>query len=293
MEIEHLKRLVTAHVFTQAEELLNNAKQEMETLEREEQELTTRKEQASRECVNLNQNMAIMEKKKAAELGGGLKDMENQANELSKGVVKATEKWKGKKSDREGEETNKENALKNITDVEGSIKKQHTDIEKTKAKFESLTENHKESEAEVEKQEQRHHAVSMGMSEEDGASKTFDEQIKDAKTESFALTTEVQQAQMRIKHQTPALQAKRKAAKGAEKEHAKLSAALEKDDKEITRITAAMEKLDFNEEKEATLETRRGEINEEMGKLSDRTDRLGAKLVSALPSPPFSSCMCA
>ena len=251
----------------------------MESLEAREQELVTSMDQASRECANLQQNVGIMEKKKAAELSGGLKDMEHQANELSKGVVKATEKWKGKKADREGEEKNKQDALGNITDLEKNVTKQHTEIEKAKGKYETLVEAHKASEEEVEKQEKRHHAVSMGMSEEDGASKTFTEQIQDAKTESVAMKTEVEAAKMRIKHQTPALQEKRKAAKGSEKEHAKLTAALEKDSKEIERIAAAMSKLDFDEEKEAALETQRVAIDEEMGGLRDVTDRLGAKLV--------------
>ena len=79
-----------------------------------------------------------------------------------------------------------------------------------------------------EKEEQRHHAVSMGMAaDEDGNTKTFAEQLSDVRSSLTGLATEKEQAKMRIDHLKPTLQEKKAAAKGAAAEHAKMSKKLE------------------------------------------------------------------
>lgn len=281
MEIEHLNRLVVAHQYMQAEEFLTKAKTEMASLQEEEESLSAALEQGSRDSKNFQQNINIIEKKRNAELSGGLKDMEDHANELSKGVVKATEKWKSKKADREAEEGNKQSAIKSVSEAETSIKTKEADIEKSDGAFDALVEKHKACEAKLAEEERRYNAVSMGMSDEDGAeAKTFVEQIKDAKTELSALATEVEQAKMRIEHQTPALKEKRAAARGSEKEHAKASKALEAIEKDLEKIDSKMQSLEYDEAKEAQLEKQRGQVEQQAAELRDVADRLGAKLAN-------------
>jgi structural maintenance of chromosome 2 len=279
MEIDHLKRLVTAYQFMQADAILKTAKAELEALEAQVQELTTSMESAKREKVNCEQNIGIVEKKKEAEMGGGLQDLEEQANELSKAVVKANEKFKGKTQDRVAEEKNKKAAIAAVDTGASDIKAAETNIDTAKVKFEAAAEAQQGCEDALAEQERKLHAIAMGMSEVDGEeAKTFADQQKDAKSDAIAAESEIQQATLRIKHQTPALKEKKTAAKESEKEYAKMSASLKVDEKAMGQIKAKMDTCDFNEEKEEALEKERAGIEHEANKLRDRTDNLGAKL---------------
>jgi len=279
MEIDHLSRLVTAYTYMQAEDLLTNAKTELEALEAQVEALTSSMETGKREKANAEQNIAIIEKKKEAEESGGLRDLEEQSNELSKAVVKATEKYKGKRADRVAEEKNKAAAISAVGDGKAAITAGEGNIEAAKGKLAAAQETQQACEDDLSAQEQKHHAVSMGMSETDeGVAKTFGDQVKDAKAASVAAETEIQSATLRIKHQTPTLKEKKAAAKGSEKEHAKLSAALKVDEKAMEQLKEKMSKCDFNEEKEEALENERNTIEQEAVGLRDRTETLSARL---------------
>lgn len=256
MEIEHLTRLVHAYKYMQAEEFLNHAKEELEALQARDIELRSSLEKGQRDSTNHQQNIGIIEKKKKAELGSGLKALEDQANEMSKKVVKATEKWKSKKADREAEEANKESAIASVVEGETNIVTKQAEIETAKADYEKLVEAHAAAENALKDEERRQHAISMDMTEmDDGEAKTFGDQIQEAKTEQSKLATEVEQANMRIKHLSPLLKEKRAAAKGSEKELAKISVTLKKEEAAVKSIGAKMEQLDFDPKRQAQLET--------------------------------------
>ena len=116
------------------QQFLKDAKEELAGLQARDAELRSELERGQRDKANFQQNIAIIEKKKVAEQGAGLKNLEEQANEMSKKVVKSTEKWKSKKADREAEEGNKASAIASVGEAECSIKKKQAEIEAAKAK---------------------------------------------------------------------------------------------------------------------------------------------------------------
>jgi structural maintenance of chromosome 2 len=292
--ISYLNRLVLAYVFYQAEQNLTNAKQELEDLKTEEGEITHAMKDAAGEQANCEQNITIHQKKKEAEQSGGLKELEEQSNELSKAVVKATEKFKGKRADRELEERNKQAAIGAVADGKASIKAKGRDIEKARAAHAAAAESDAAHDSELEALERKQNAVAMGMSEaDDGDDKTFADQLKEAKGGIVECATELKQAEMRVKHLTPTLKEKKAAAKGAEKELATMSAALVKDEANMEKIQAAMDKLDFSEAKEHELEKVQTATEREAATVRDRVEALDAKLSGRLnfdytdPEPGF------
>lgn len=92
MDIEHLSRLVTAYTYMQAEEQLvqsrDEIKNDLELMAEREAQIEANKG----ETVTLTAALETAEEGRKAELSGPLKEFEDQVNELSKSVVKATKK---------------------------------------------------------------------------------------------------------------------------------------------------------------------------------------------------------
>lgn len=128
--------------------------------------------------------------------------------------------------------------------------------------------------------------------DEDGGTKTFADQLKDANNALSSLSTEVEQARMRVDHLKPTLKDKKAAVKGSEKEHAKMCAKLEVTEKVLKDIEVHMSKCGFSEEREGELQHRQRDLTKEAGLVRDRCDKLNAKLANfdfnySNPEPGF------
>jgi structural maintenance of chromosome 2 len=281
MEIDRLNRLVVAYQFTQMEKLLIRSKNEMAEMEQQVQDCEESVAKCAAESEEAEKSITELDAQRTGLLAGDLKAMEEEANDLSKAVVKATEKWKSKKSDLAAEIKSRKATEKGLSAAQDSVPKKQEEIEAAKAECLTMEEGYKAAVEGIEKAEQQKYAVQMGMTADDGGeAKTFAQQIADTKTELNSLASEVEQAKLRVSHQKPLLAKKKAAAKGAEKEHATMVKTLGENEKSVEKIKVTMDGLDFSEEKEAALETEQGQVQADLRKVNDQVDRLGAKLAN-------------
>eukprot|EP00040_Diaphanoeca_grandis_P027225 m.154478 g.154478 ORF g.154478 m.154478 type:complete len:1188 (+) comp30891_c0_seq1:197-3760(+) len=257
MEIDRLKQLVIAYQYMQMEELLLKSKEEMKVMEEQVEEKQQVAKECEVECVECEKNIAQIEEQRSDLLAGDLKSMEEEANELSKKVVKSTEKFKSKKADLKTEQDNVKATEKSLQAAKDSIPKQEKAIAKAKALATESAGKYQEALSEQEKAELKLNAVAMGMSTEDGA-----------------------EAKLRIEHQQPLLKKKKTAAKDSEKEHSTMVKTLEVTGKEIAAIQKKMDALDFSEERETELEGEKERLQSEIRKYSDQIDRLSSKMAN-------------
>mmetsp|Transcript_20953 Transcript_20953/g.54505 ORF Transcript_20953/g.54505 Transcript_20953/m.54505 type:complete len:1217 (+) Transcript_20953:172-3822(+) len=279
MEIDHLNRLILAHQYMQYEQMLDKSKQESAGIEAEVAERNAVIEECTAEMEHAEKMVADVEGQMEEALNGGLKEIEAEANELSKGVVKATEKWKSKKAELTVEVEARAAAIASREQALAAIPVQEAAIADAEAAQDDAVKAHDAAIAEQEKEEARRHAVSLGMAaDEDGNTKTFAEQIQDVKSSLTGLDTEKEQAKMKISHLKPTLKEKKAAAKGATAEHAKMTKTLESTSGDLAKIQAKLDKIDFSDEKEADLMKQRNTAQTAYSKATDRVDGLEAKL---------------
>lgn len=282
MEIDRLQRLVLSYQYTQMEELLQRSKEDMGKLEAKVQEQKDVIESCAQECQDGEKEITSLEAQKEETLAGNLKKLEEKANDLSKKVVKASEKWKSKKSDLTAEQKSQKAASAAIEAAKENLPKQDKAIDDAKESCMAKAQLFEDATTELTKAEQKKYAVSMGMSadNEDGQARTFSEQIQDTKKKLSNLASEMEQAKLRVEHQKPLLAKKKAAAKSSEKEHAAMVKTLEGNSKAVGKIVAAMEALDFSEDRESELENKRQKLTSDLRKVNDQVDRLGAKLAN-------------
>eukprot|EP00038_Savillea_parva_P009361 m.183060 g.183060 ORF g.183060 m.183060 type:complete len:1218 (-) comp15704_c0_seq1:286-3939(-) len=279
MEIEHLRRLVVAYTYMQAEKAVEGAKADLEEVNAEVKERTAEIESCAAEVEAAERMVVDVEAEKETALDQGLKEMEQEANELSKTVVKATEKWKSKNAELESEKDARDTAVASLEQAKKDIPAKEKEISEAESDREQAEANYEAAQQAQAKEEARHQAVAMGMAaDDDGNAKTFAEQIQDVKTSLTALETEKEQAKMRVDHLKPTLKEKKAAAKGAAAEHAKMTKVLASTEKELASLQAKMDAIEFSDTKEAALSKERDALQAAHAKASDRVDALSAKL---------------
>eukprot|EP00037_Helgoeca_nana_P026180 m.294095 g.294095 ORF g.294095 m.294095 type:complete len:1217 (+) comp27155_c0_seq1:147-3797(+) len=279
MEMEKLKRQIAAYDYMQASEVLDESKAEGKVIETEMAGCNAEIEECNAAVETSEKVVAEIEAEKEAASNSGLKEMEAAANELSKQLVKATEKYKSKDAELTAEKEARVAAEASLEQAKTGIPAKELEITEAEAGCKEAAAVHEAALNTQEKAEAQHHAVSMGMAaDEDGNTKTFAEQQKDVRTALTALDTEKAQAKMRVDHIKPDLKAKKAAAKGAAAEKAKMSKTLESTEAELTKLQTGMDKIEFSEEKETSLSKERDVLHVAHAKAADRVDRLSAKL---------------
>eukprot|EP00051_Salpingoeca_urceolata_P022933 m.381612 g.381612 ORF g.381612 m.381612 type:complete len:1209 (+) comp20043_c0_seq2:233-3859(+) len=278
-ETEHLSRYCTAYDFAQGEATLQQSTAELEGIDNVVSEHKVTIRTSEKDIANSEQNMTIIQKRRDAEMGGQIKELEAVVADRSKELVKVNAEWAHKKASVEEEEKAKQAAMDSIKETEAAIASKNKSLQKTQSAYDKTAAEHSTKEAAFADAERRCHAIEMGMTESaDGTDKTFEEQLKDAKNAEIAANTEFKQCEMRIKHSKDELKKKRPAAKGSEKEYAKMQGQLTKLEAEVKQLQDQIDGMDFSPEKESELKEQKLQLERELGPLRDQVDKLRARL---------------
>ncbi|XP_022781443.1 structural maintenance of chromosomes protein 2-like [Stylophora pistillata] len=277
-EVEHLSRLFIAHQFVMAEDVQKKAGIELENIKQENVILKKRYEEIEGKVKELKAVVSELEKKKIAESGSALKELEKKLEEVSKVDVKTESDLKHTKDTLAAEKKKKKALLKSLNDDQAQLKNKEKELKKLNDLLIKLEEKSQEDSKALKTAQDHFHAVSAGLSSnEDGEDKTLADQIMTFKNEISSAETESKQGQMRLKHAQSELKKKRSELKNTEKSYKKDKDVYDAVEKSKSKLEDEMKKLKYEEGKEEKLIARRCELEAEVSALRTKVETLEAK----------------
>lgn len=159
MELDHLNRLLVAHMYMQAEDLLKRSKEEMQNMEQEVENLEADVVACAKEADDCNAMVGKVEAERDQVLAGDLQTMEAEADSLSKTLVKATEKWKSKRADVAAEIESRDAAVAALDGAKGAIPQKEAEIVAAEKAYTTAVETLNGCVTAQEKEEARYNAV--------------------------------------------------------------------------------------------------------------------------------------
>ncbi|PFX31137.1 Structural maintenance of chromosomes protein 2 [Stylophora pistillata] len=273
-EVEHLSRLFIAHQFVMAEDVQKKAGIELENIKQENVILKKRYEEIEGKVKELKAVVSELEKKKIAESGSALKELEKKLEEVSKVDVKTESDLKHTKDTLAAEKKKKKALLKSLNDDQAQLKNKEKELKKLNDLLIKLEEKSQEDSKALKTAQDHFHAVSAGLSSnEDGEDKTLADQIMTFKNEISSAETESKQGQMRQSE----LKKKRSELKNTEKSYKKDKDVYDAVEKSKSKLEDEMKKLKYEEGKEEKLIARRCELEAEVSALRTKVETLEAK----------------
>lgn len=219
-----------------------------------------------------------LEKKKIAESGSALKELEKKLEEVSKVDVKTESDLKHTKDTLAAEKKKKKALLKSLNDDQAQLKNKEKELKKLNDLLIKLEEKSQEDSKALKTAQDHFHAVSAGLSSnKDGEDKTLADQIMTFKNEISSAETESKQGQMRLKHAQSELKKKRSELKNTEKSYKKDKDVYDAVEKSKSKLEDEMKKLKYEEGKEEKLIARRRELEAEVSALRTKVETLEAK----------------
>jgi len=293
-EIERLNRFCAAYEYHKAEKTLQRSAQDLKALQDQELELANKAKSIAEALEKANEEIANLTKKKEKEMRSALKNLENEASQLSKELVKLNANWQHKKEALEAEQRQQQALKDSIAEAQGTIEQKKRELSKTAGKAKELELQASSLQSELTELERKYQAASVGMSADasgDGA-KTLADQLADAKKAATSAVTEYKQLEMRLSHLTEELKQKKKQTSTASKDFTKLQSEYNAAVQARDKLKVALEKLDFNEDKERELltlkKTEENAIRELREKVDDMSSRIsGLQFVFSDPEKNF------
>nr|QIC49989.1 structural maintenance of chromosomes protein 2 [Actinia equina] len=277
-ELEHFTRLYIAHQFVMAEKMQATSATELEGMKDGIRKLQEKMVEIEKQVEKITAEIVDLEKKRNAESGEIMKQLEIKFDEVSKDDVKANSDWKHAKESLTAEKRKKKNMEKSQNDDQQQLKSKEKELQKLTDSLAKLEDKSKKDSDAVQAAQDHFHAVSAGLSSnEDGEEKTLADQIMTSKKDISAAETESKQAQMKIKHCQAELKKKKSELKATEQEYEKDKKAFDTIEKSKSKLETELNKLNYEDGKEEKLVAQKRKLESEVSNLRTKVETLEAK----------------
>ncbi|KAI8903905.1 condensin complex component SMC2-like protein [Powellomyces hirtus] len=290
-ELDHLRRLNTAHDFMKYETKLQTSAQDLQEKEGRIDTLKQMQGVLKMDMEEIDRTLAqlALEREKDS---SQFKHLEDAFKEYAKDLVKIKTQCDLKASSIAEEEKNKSALLAEKVDTEKSLGEARRKYEKLTADFESTVRAHDDKTEAVRKLEDLVQTLSTGMAAKEGHENGYQTQLQDASKAITTAASEAEQAKMKLSHLKKELQEQLPKARAAESQNATLVAGLKANKKITEMLKSELESLAYNPDREMEL-LRQKQVNQSLvNDLKEQVDRLERELAAfhfeySDPAPNF------
>ncbi|ORY04728.1 putative SMC2 protein [Basidiobolus meristosporus CBS 931.73] len=294
IEIDRLRRLVVAYDYMKNEEQVNRNAQGLDSKQERLEDLEKSISQLKREIKNIDVDLQRHSKKKQREMsnGGKFQELEEAVKEYSKQLVK-TKTVSDLKAKSVAEETKKKDELlKNLAELEQSLKEKQEEHEKKYTEFEEVKNQNDRKTNEVKKSEELIQTLSTGVAAQEGHENGYMEQLQEAKNIASQSSTEEEQTKLRISHMKKELKELQPKTAKAKKENSTAIKELEAAQQQIKKLESQIQKLNWDPDTQAKLLKEKSELKSKIDSLEDEVETMSSKLSGlefqyADPTPNF------
>ncbi|EKX44205.1 condensin subunit, structural maintenance of chromosome protein 2, SMC2 [Guillardia theta CCMP2712] len=182
-ERERLERFCTAWEFTQAENLTRKAADEMLQMEADKKDMEKKCKDLSAEIAEKEEIVKSLQRAKANEMGGEMKELEAKSNELSKALVKATTTWQHSKENLDSEKKAVDKTRKQHKDLQKVLDSNKAKVSKAEKSVQDITEQVAGCQGKLTDLQRQKQGLQAGCdADSKEGEKSLADQLKDAKT---------------------------------------------------------------------------------------------------------------
>ena len=293
-EVDRLQRFVTAynyytHIviifnfdFLQfnkiflSKELLKQSG-DVDGIEQDINKLTQANKELELNIKKYQKKASILSNKKEKEIGTELKEFEIKEVELSKELVKANSAHSNKQKTYQGDQDQLNISEKKLHNIEKEIEKKKISSEDASKEYQDLCEESSKTREQILMLQQKIQSISAGVSSDVNDSKSFTDQLLDAKKEHTLAKTEQKQLELKIKHQIQELDEKKKLIKGAEKSLETLNKEEKEHQNKISSLEKELSLINFDPKKQVSIKEDLQKKREEYDEITQKLEILSAK----------------
>ncbi|KAJ4774179.1 Structural maintenance of chromosomes protein [Rhynchospora pubera] len=278
-ELDRLRRFCAAVEFVQAERARDSALSEVTKIKDKMEELDVSMEKLKEQINEKDKSIAEKTAQKEATMGGELKELSKNFDELEKSLVKEKSVMENHEELLNNERTIAQKILKNIEETKTSILQKEADV--TKAENEAADQKQKVDDLtkKLGEHEKEFQGVLAGKSS-GNEEKCLEDQLRDTKAAAGEAKSQLEQLQAKIDHSENELKAKK--AQWASKQDEATAAQREFDEriKELEVIKASMDSINYKEGDMEAKQKERSVLLATVQELKDKVRVLSGVLTS-------------
>ena len=181
-EKEALERFCTALEFWKAEKTVKESAGHAQAHEDYKAELESHIVALETEKKQKLAEIKMLQQAKDAEMGGEMKELEDAANEMSKGLVKATSAWQHAKDNLKSEEKALAKAQKSVTDLEKTLSSNKSKVAKAEDSVKAISDEVAQCNEKLQTLQRQRQGLQTGCdADSQEGEKSLADQLKDAK----------------------------------------------------------------------------------------------------------------
>ena len=201
VEKERLERFCTAWEFSQAEEMTKASAGQMREMEEEMHAMENRIAELESEKKQKLAEIKMLQQAKDAEMGGEVKELEDEATMLSKNLVKATSAWQHSKENLAAENKALAKVQKNVADLEKTLTSNKSKVAKASDSVNAISDDVAKCTDRLNELQRQRQGLQAGCdADSKEGEKSLADQLKDAKTRVSTADTELKQQKKRLEH---------------------------------------------------------------------------------------------
>ncbi|XP_020571782.1 structural maintenance of chromosomes protein 2-1-like [Phalaenopsis equestris] len=267
-ELDRLKRFCIAYEYVQAEKVRDSAVSGVEQIKIKITELDDKTERTRKDLEEMERNLSNLISDKEAKLGGEVRKLSLNVDELSRSLVKETSIMSNQEESLRSEQNAAKKIGKSIDDLKRSVVEKDSAVHKVVCGAADLKERVEELSKNLHDSEKEYQGVLAGkssMNEE----KCLEDQLRDAKAAVGNFETELKQLKTKISHAEKEHKTKSAQLKSKRDEAAAVEKELSDRKKDLENIKSSLESIGCEEGQMEALQKDRSMVLEEIQKLKD------------------------
>ncbi|XP_054034949.1 structural maintenance of chromosomes protein 2 [Dryobates pubescens] len=274
----YLRRFCVAYSFDEAEKAKASSSETLKELQANVEKLRKSKAENEHRIKQLKEEVAELEKEMNKEAGDTLHSLEGALSEIRRENTRAQSALDLKKQNLQSEKIKYEELEKAMQKDSEALTSKEAEVKKIVQELNALQETSEKDALALTAAHHHFNAVSSGLSSSGGGEDTtLSGQMMACKTEISKLVTEAKQAQMKLNYAQKELKTKQAAVKTMDASYKKDRGVLEALRNTKTQLEAEMKKLNYEEEREATLLEEKAALAPDVCRLRELRDRLMAR----------------
>ena len=277
--LERLRRFCVAYEYTLARQAVDDRGSVEAEVRDKLGELDARAQDRADEAAKLDAESKKLAEERATQMGGDMRRLAAEVDELSKALVKDTATWTHKKEAVKAEKKACDKLKKQAAAHEANVAKEEGRLSALEQAHAATIEELKQGEAAAEQAEITLQGVQSGTGAGGDGNKSLQTQLADATAAASQADADAKAAALKVKHAEKELGASKKAFAAKEKEGAKLS-------KDLANAEAAAEAAKTalanhpgaDSERVAELESRRDAADADVRAAQEKVDVLSGQL---------------
>eukprot|EP01134_Creolimax_fragrantissima_P000493 CFRG0493T1 len=276
-EIDMRSRYVLAYQFYTKKATLDAVTAEYTKSEENIRCFNNHREELRLALADVEQNLDILRKKKEAEMGGALRDIEKEVQSISKELVTETAGTANAAETLASETAAAAQVDEGEKEIIASINAKKMELQNTLEALGPIEQTHKDCTIALEKAQRDLQAVRAGMSTgENDSSSSFDDMLRLAENTMAGAKSEKQQLEMQLKHAKAELKEKKPQAAQAELSHGTATQQVKQKKLQLEQLKAQLDSTSFDTAEADRLQTERNEMARRVRQLQNLVDGLQA-----------------